>query len=96
MNMKKGKPRKEDSSIVITDSLLNPFKIYYDGTCYTVVEKTNNNDKIVGYYSRIGGAVHSVVQQKMLENKEYTLSEFVDSYQEKLDSFTNIFEKFIS
>jgi hypothetical protein len=93
--MKKGKPRKEDSSLVIRDSKLEPFVIYYDGMCFSVMEETNNNDKVVGYYSRMSGAIHSVVKQKMLGTREYTLDEFVDSYQEKLDDFTDIFDKFI-
>ena len=93
--MKKGKPKKEDSSLVIRDPKLEPFVIYYDGMCYSVMEETNNNDKIVGYYSRISGAIHSVVQQKMLEDREYTLIEFVDTYQEKLENFTDIFDKHI-
>ena len=42
--MKKGKPRKEDSSLVIRDSKLEPFVIYYDGMCFSVMEETNNND----------------------------------------------------
>ena len=93
--MKKGKPRKEDSSLVIRDSKLEPFVIYYDGMCFSVMEETNNNDKVVGYYSRMSGVIHSVVKQKMLGTREYTLDEFVDSYQEKLDDFTDIFDKFI-
>ena len=93
--MKKGKPKKEDSSLVIRDPKLEPFVIYYDGMCFSVMEETNNNDKVIGYYSRMSGAVHSVVKQKMLDTREYTLDEFVDSYQEKLDDFTDIFDKFI-
>lgn len=91
--MKKGKPRKEDSSLVIKDVQLDPFKIYFDGMCYTVAETTQNNDRIIGYYSNMGGALHSVVKQKMLEGYEYTLKEFVDTYQENLEKFSNIIDK---
>jgi len=93
--MKKGKPKKEDSSLVIRDSKLDPFKIYFDGQCYTVAEETDNNDRIIGYYSHMGKAIHSVVKQKMLDGYEYTLQEFIDKYQDKLDTFTDIFEKHI-
>jgi len=93
--MKKGKPKKEDSSLVIRDAKLDPFKIYFDGNCYTVSEDTDNNDRIIGYYSKMGQAIHSVVKQKMLEGYEYTLQEFIDKYQDNLETFTDIFEKHI-
>ncbi len=89
---------KGGNETVIIDPLLNPYKIYVDDNCYTIVDKdkpvTNSTiqiEKPYGYYTSLGGALTKIIKMKMVSNKTYSISEYIKEYKEMTESFRSKF-----
>lgn len=86
------KPRGEgEVRNVIEDPILNPYKIFMDDTCYTVVDKVKPAgalmEKAYGYYNTLGNALVKIAKLKMVTNQTYTLPEYVKQFEKLINDF---------
>lgn len=92
MNIR-GKQSREDSQTKITDEIISPYIIYFDGISYTVVkEKNNGKEENIGYYSRLDGALKSIAKMLVNESKTVTINDFINNYNKIIESMSKKFE----
>jgi hypothetical protein len=101
---KRGRPKgapggkaKGGNNTVIIDDLIAPYKIWVDTNQYNVVDlnkkrETDLLEKSYGYYNSLGSALKSIVKLKIVNNKEYTLKEYINQYETMLNEFKKKFE----
>jgi hypothetical protein len=89
-----GRPKGSSNTTVITDPLINPYKIYVDTNCYTVVDKDKKDEndpleieKSYGYFNTLGSALNKIIRMKTTSNKTYTIQQYVEEYKTMLDEF---------
>lgn len=106
---KRGRPKRDASVVsetgetqnsirnVIEDELLSPYKIFADDTSYTVVDKEKSAgalmEKTHGYYTSLGSALIKIAKLKMVQNKSFTLPEYVREFEGMLKAFRERLDK---
>ncbi len=100
---KRGRPKggaggkqKGGNETVILDPIISPYKIYVDVNQYMVVDKDKKNEadlmeKSYGYFSKLSFALEKIVKLKIVNNKSYTLKEYIAEYNQMLNSFREKF-----
>lgn len=88
---KRGRPTGTANTTMIEDPIIEPFRIYYDETQFTLVKKKpDGNEDTWGYYSSLEGALDKISKSKLNNNKTYTLNGFISEHKKVLKEFMDI------
>lgn len=92
-----GRQKGSSNETVIIDPLIAPYKIWVDTNQYNVVDlnkkrETDLLEKSYGYYTSLGSALKSIVKLKIVNNKTYSLREFINQYEKMLKEFEEKFD----
>ncbi len=86
---KRGRPSGTANTTAIEDELIEPFKIYYDETQFTLVKKKPDGiEETYGYYRSLSSALQKIAKNKLSNNNIYSLKLFISEYKQMLKEFT--------
>jgi len=87
------KKTREESQTKISDEIISPYFIYFDGISYTLVkEKDNGNEENIGYYTNLSGALKATAKNLVNDQKTITISDFLLKYDNIMDKISEKFE----
>lgn len=92
-----GRQKGSANETAIIDPLIAPYKIWVDVNQYTVVDlhkkrETDLMEKSYGYYSSLGYALRRIVKLKIVNNKTYSLRDYINQYENMLKEFEEKFK----
>jgi len=91
MEKKTRKKREKKKVSIINDALIEPFYIAKDELNYALYEKSPNIDKLVGYYSNLGGALHKLAELKTNYEDTYSsIKEYMNVYENHKNEIKNL------
>jgi hypothetical protein len=87
------KKTREESQTKISDEIISPYFIYFDGISYTLVkEKNNGNEENIGYYTNLSGALKATAKNLVNDQKTVTISDFLLRYDTIINKITEKFD----
>lgn len=89
---KRGRPAGSSNTTMIKDKVINPYMIYVEDNQFTLVKpKPDGNEETFGYYQTLCGCLQKISKLKTINNKVYSLSEYINSYNNYLKEFSKVF-----
>ena len=92
----KGRQKGSTKKITtITDPLLGDYKILSDEDNYNLIytDPLSKKEKVIGYYTQLGGALKRVVRNQMVEKQPvYSLKEYINELETTLEKLKNIID----
>lgn len=87
----KGRPSGSANTTVIRDKSISPYIIYIEDNQSVLVKiKDDGNEETYGYFSTLAGAMQKIAKLKTINNKTYSLKEYIDEYNNNLTEFLKI------
>jgi len=80
----------EDTRTIISDPILNPYKIIVTQNSHNVVDAVRAEGAIAdnpyGYFTSLDNALLKIARLKTTKNKTYSLKEYIDEYKSTINS----------
>lgn len=87
----KGRPAGSANTTIIKDKSLHPYAIYVEDNQNVVVKiKDDGSEETYGYHSTLGGALQKIAKYKTINNKTYSIREYIDEYNNNLNEFLKV------
>ena len=86
----KGRP-KGTNKVTIEDPSLENFYITHDEWSYNLIKRNANSETTMGYYTTLQDALTRAAQYVQLGENTFTLKEYIDRLDNKLEEFNTNF-----